>query len=230
VDEDLRARARERRGAISSGDLRGAPLLDAILSVPPQDRDAWLDEVLGFDDSLAPDVTNLPRGSVPYLPCGVDEILAMVRGVPLGAEDVLVDLGSGMGRVTLLAHLLTGATAVGVEIQGPLVHAAEQRRTALAVQGVSFVRANAAEHAVDGTVFFLYAPFNGAMLAAVLRQLESVARRHAIVIATVDTELGEHAWLARRAEASARLALYDSRARGAPNARPATRAPRRSPS
>ena len=186
---------------------RGAALLDRLLSVPTIERDTWVDALLGME--TAPDDTDLPHGSVPYLPCGVEEILTMVREVPLRSEDTLVDLGSGLGRVVILAHLLTGARALGIEIQEPLVRIAKERCTALELPGVTFVHANVADTELDGSVFFLYAPFNGAMLARVLERLEEAARRRPLVVCTVDVEL-HVAWLTRRKTSSVSLTVYDT--------------------
>jgi SAM-dependent methyltransferase len=183
-----------------------------ILSIPFLERDAWVDELLGIE-APPPDVPDLPRGSVPYLPCGVDEILTMVREAPVGPEDVLVDLGAGLGRVVILAHLLSGARARGVEIQAPLVERARARSAALGLEEVSFVHADAADLELDGSVFFLYAPFNGEMLRRVLRRLQDVARRRPIVVAAVGLEFRGISWLRARPTSSVALTLYDSRAR-----------------
>jgi hypothetical protein len=189
--------------------LRGAELTAHLLSLPPRDRDAWVDELLGLG-APPDDVPNLPRGCVPYLPCGVDEILAMVQSAPLTSDDELVDLGSGLGRVAILAHLLSGARCHGVEIQEPLVRIAIDRQIALNLAAVSFAHANAADVALDGSIFFLYAPFNGEMLSRVLRRVEEVARRRSIIVCTVGLELRDMRWLRQRPTSSVSLTLYDS--------------------
>ncbi|WP_242588925.1 methyltransferase domain-containing protein [Corallococcus macrosporus] len=203
------------RADIQSGALRGDAFRELLLSVPLVERDGWVDALLGFD-APPPDSADLPRGAVPYLPCGVDEILAMVAEVPLRRDDTFVDLGSGMGRVAILAHLLSGARAQGVEVQEPLVHLARARCAELALPRVSFVHANAADTDLDGSVFFLYAPFNGEMLSAVLRRIEEVARRRPIVVCTVDLELHGVPWLRARTTGNVSLTLYDSCVRGVP--------------
>jgi len=210
VNDAIRLRAATARAAIEAGTLRGSALLAEILAVPFGERDAWIDELLGF--AALPADAELPRGSVPYLPCSVEEIVTMVREVPVGADDILVDLGSGVGRVVILAHLLTGARAVGIEIQEHLVAEARARCHALGVHGVSFEHANAAEIELDGTVFFLYAPFNGEMLTAVIRRIEAVARRRPIIVAAVGVELDSVPWLSARTTSCVSLMLYDSHA------------------
>lgn len=211
MDDTLRRRARTARTEIAAGGLRGAALLELIRSVPFLERDLWVDELLGIDGT-PPDVPDLPRGAVPYLPCGVDEILAMVLEVPLRADDELVDLGSGLGRVVILGHLLSGARARGVEIQEHLVRASRRSATELALSDVSFMHADAAEPDVDldGSVFFLYAPFNGEMLARVLHRLRDVARRRPIVLCAVGVELPGETWLMRKATSNVAVTLYSS--------------------
>lgn len=179
-----------------------------LLSVPIRDRDVWVDALLGLEFP-PPEDPNLPRGSVFYLPCGVEEILAMVVDAPLRADDHLVDLGAGLGRVVILAHLLTGARTHGVEIQTALTREANACRDALNLPRVTFEHANAANIVLDATHFFLYAPFNGDMLLAVLRRIEEVARRKPIIVCTVALEL-DVAWLRRRDTKNVQLAIYDS--------------------
>jgi SAM-dependent methyltransferase len=186
---------------------RGDALFEHLLALPLADRDAWVDELLGIDDT--PSDVNLPRGSVPYLPCGVDEVLAMVRDVPVRSSDDFVDLGSGIGRVAILVHLLSNAHASGIEIQEALVRNARIRCAQLGLNEIQFVHANVADMDLDGSIFFLYAPFNGEMLASVLRRIETVAQRKAIVVCTVGLEL--HApWLIPRSASSVTLSIYDA--------------------
>jgi SAM-dependent methyltransferase len=213
VDDWLRFRARTARSEIQSGALRGAPLLALLLSVPFIDRDAFVDELLGIDWP-PPDIPDLPRGSVPYLPSGVEEILATVLEVPLRKDDDFVDLGAGLGRAAILAHLLSGVRVRGIEIQEPLVRSAKARCIELALEGVSFVHRDAAESDLDGSIFFLYAPFNGEMLTRVLRRLEQVASRRAIVLCAVELEFRGVSWLSPRKTSSVSLTLYDSRVPG----------------
>lgn len=195
--------------ALGHAPLAGRELEQLLLSIRYQDRDVFVDELLGFH-APPPDVCDLPRGAVPYLPSGVDEILAMVREAPVQPHDELVDLGSGAGRVVILAHLLSGARSSGIEIQRPLVDLAETRGAELGLGDVSFVHANVAETDLDGSIFFLYAPFNGDMLARALRRLEDVARRRPIIVCTVGLELRHQAWLRPRPATCVSLNLYDS--------------------
>jgi SAM-dependent methyltransferase len=209
VDDALRLRAHVARADVVSGALRGAALVELLQAVPVLDRDTWVDQLLGVDPP-PPDIADLPRGAVPYLPCGVDEILAMVRDVPVGPGDELVDIGAGLGRAAILAHLLSGARTSGIEIQLPLVHCARERCAALGLTAVSFVHADAAETRLDGSVFFLYAPCNGSLLARLMSRLREVARRRPFAVAAVGLEL-DAPWLVPRPSSMATLALYLAR-------------------
>jgi SAM-dependent methyltransferase len=205
-------RARVLRAEIIDGargkKLRGKPLADLIRDVTPHDRDTFADELLGFD--YVPGDDQLPRGGTPYLPCGVEEILRMCREVPLSPSDVFADLGSGVGRVAILAHLVSGARSGGIEIQKALVGVARERVEALKLPDVTFVLGNALEAPLEANVYFMYSPFNGETLRQVLARLEALARTRPVVICTVDMEL--HApWLVARKSTSLALTIYDAR-------------------
>ncbi len=203
MNDALRDLAQRAHAELASGALRG-PAMAALLAAVP-----FLEHEESTDD--APD---LPRGAVPYLPCAVEDILDLVRSAPVHAEDELVDIGSGLGRVAILVHLLTGARTRGIEIQEQLVWSARARCEELALDRVSFVHANAAEIVLDGSIFFLYAPCNGAMLTSVLGRLEEAARRRPVVVAAVGLEFRDVPWLRPRPSTSVSLALYDSAAYG----------------
>jgi SAM-dependent methyltransferase len=207
VDDAVRVRARTARAALADGALRGPALRELIVSAPFVERDAFVDELLQIE--APPPDAPLPRGAVPYLPCGVDEILAMVRDAPVGPSDELVDLGSGLGRVAILVHLLSGARTRGIEIQEALVRGATALAARLALRDVSFVHADAAQVELDGSRFFLYAPFEGAVLARVVDRLHAVARRRRIVVGAVGLEL-DVPWLAARQSSNVGLAIYDA--------------------
>ena len=167
------------------------------MSVPSRDRDGWVDLVFELD-ALPDDGPDLPRGGVPYLPSSVDALLRIVDHAPVRATDVFVDVGSGLGRATALVHLLTGATAIGIEIQPHLVLAARTLATRLLTPRVTFIEGDAAKLTGDptiGTVFFLYCPFGGHRLASVLGGLEAIARTRTIRVCCVDLPLPRCRWL-----------------------------------
>ena len=178
------------------------------------DRDGWLDLVLGSSEPHE-DGPALPRGCVPYLPCPVDTLLSAVDQAPIGAGDVFVDMGSGAGRALAFIHLLTGATAIGVEIQPELVGAARETAARLRLPRVTTLEDDATRvtgPAASGNVFFLYCPFSGARLARLLTELELLARERPLVICAVAVPLPEQPWLAVDPPRRPDLSIFRSRA------------------
>ena len=87
----------------------------------------------------------------------VDVLLRMVDAADVRASDVFVDVGAGPGRAVAFVHLLTGAAAVGIEIQPALVRAARDLTSRLHLSRVSLVEGDAATLAgrmTTGSVFF----------------------------------------------------------------------------
>jgi hypothetical protein len=185
----------------------------ALLNVPPGERDAWVDRVFGLGGPLD-DGPDLPRGCVPYLPCSVDTMLRMVEQARVRASDVFVDVGSGVGRAAAFVHLLTGAGAIGLEIQSGLVRAARDLTTRLVLSRVSCIEGDAFEltrFMTIGSVFFLYCPFSGDRLVNVLGNLELIARTRPIRVCCVDLPLPPCPWLSLEPPLSGDLAVYRSR-------------------
>lgn len=129
------------------------------------------------------------------------------------AGDLFVDVGSGLGRAAALVHLLTGAAAVGIEVQPALVAGARALAARLNLAGVSFVEGDAAEAVAPlqaGSVFFLYCPFSGERLVKLLANLEMVARTRAIRVCCVDLPLPPCPWLEAAPPPSLDLAIHRS--------------------
>jgi hypothetical protein len=188
-------------------------LYEQLLAVPALEREAWVNRRLGFGE-LPDDGADLPPGAVPCFPSAVDEILTMVQELPLRAQDELVDIGSGVGRAVILAHLLSGARARGIEVQAHLVQLARERAAALQLNDVAFTHANAADVELEGNVFFLYAPANGELLTRVVQRLEAAAKRRRIAVCTVALDLRGQAWLKPRRTSCETLTIYESTAPG----------------
>jgi SAM-dependent methyltransferase len=185
----------------------------ALAAVPPGGRDAWVDRVFGLD-GLPEDDPALPSGCVPYLPCSVETLLLLLEHAPVSASDVFVDVGSGLGRAAALVHLLTGARAIGLEIQPPLVAAARALATRLSLPELEFVEGDAIESAPalgSGSVFFLYCPFSGARLEKLLTSLEPIAHARPIRICCVDLPLPPRDWLTLASSPSPALGIYQAR-------------------
>ncbi|MEW5848048.1 MAG: hypothetical protein AB2A00_04510 [Myxococcota bacterium] len=200
------------RSLLTTGQATPAIFRAALTSIPPLDRDAWLDSVLGLD-GLPDDGPDLPSGCVPYLPCSVATLLLMVEHAGVHAGDVFVDVGSGLGRATALTHFLTGAAAVGIEVQPELVRISRELTRSLNATHISVVEGDAAQLTGDitvGTVFFLYCPFTGARLETVLGHLEAIASTRPIRVCCVDMPLLSYPWLTPVSLPSGELTVYRS--------------------
>jgi SAM-dependent methyltransferase len=194
----MRTRARIETGSHDPASFRAA-----LLEVPEHARDAWFDLVLGLHE-LPDDGDDLPRDCVPYLPCSVDSILRALDHAPIAETDVFVDLGAGLGRAATLVHLLTGARAVGLEIQRSLTRVSRDLLRRFPALRLAIVEGDATElagHLPFGDVFFLYCPFGGARLARTLACLQPLARTRMLRIYSVDLPLPELPWLTLQCEA-----------------------------
>lgn len=165
------------RTEIAKGALRGPALRAHFDSVAASDRDHFVEEVLGVAYPPLEEPT-LERELVTYSPSGYDEIVHAFDLVQLASGDRFFDFGSGMGKVVLLAALLTGATAAGVEQDETLHDLAQRAMRDLGVipSRMRFADARAVE-IDDADVFFMYLPFTGGALATVLERLVEHGRR-----------------------------------------------------
>jgi SAM-dependent methyltransferase len=200
------------RRSLASGEVTPALFRAALTSIAAVESDVWVDRVFGLDD-LPSDGPELPRGCVPYLPCAVERVLRALELAEVQASDVFVDVGSGVGRATALAHLVTGAEAIGIEVQPELVRHARALAERLNAPRVSVIEGDAAElvrQVTSGTVFFLYCPFSGARLERVLSDLRALARTRPIRVCCADLPLPVCSWLGP-VSVSGDLAVYESR-------------------
>jgi SAM-dependent methyltransferase len=185
--------------------------LEALKAVPERDRDGWLNQVFGLE-ALPQDSPALPRGCVPYLPSSVNTLLRMIELAEMRPDDVFVDIGSGLGRATALTHLLTGAGAIGLEIQPELVRGSRELASRLNTERVVVVEGDAVKltgSIAIGSVFFLYCPFSGERLDRVIDDLELIAQTRTIHVCSVDLPLPARGWLTP-VSVSGELAVYRS--------------------
>ena len=144
-------------------------------------------------------------------------VLEMVDKAGLTGDDVFYDLGSGLGQVPLLVNLLSSVRAKGVEVEPAYVRYSEQSTLALGIQNVTFVEADVrAADLSDGTVFFLYTPFTGGMLAEVLEKLRKQSERRVIRVFTYGpctVDASRQDWLSRKEHVSGKsiqLGIFSS--------------------
>lgn len=131
-------------------------LLSGVLQLPEPD---------GEIAALAPEL-------VFYQPTPTRHIFDLIARVRPGADDVLIDLGSGLGHVPLLVGACTSARCIGVELEPAYLAGARASAEALGLSRVDFVHADARVADLSAaTVFYLYTPFNGAVLDRVLERI-----------------------------------------------------------
>ena len=190
-----------------------------VVGVAPGIGYDYLDEliigVLQFEEPNAGHVQLGPE-MVFYQPTPARHIFNLIGITALTATDVLVDLGSGLGHVPLLVSICTGAHSIGIELEGAYVECARQSAQRLNLDKVAFVRQDArAADLASGTVFYLYTPFTGSILGAVLNLLRREAANRQIRICTFGpctTVVAGERWLAAAATPETdRIALFRSR-------------------
>lgn len=216
ADERLFARVRAR---LARGMYSRAGMIRSLWRHDARTQEAGyspLDVLLAgmFDAGELPE--ELPQTSemVAYQPAPGRVILALLEQVR--DDDVFYDLGSGLGRVVLCVSLLTAARARGIEFQPSFC--AYARRVAQQVNARAEFHALDARDAQldDGTLFFLYTPFRGALLRSVLARLRRVAALHAVRVCTFGpctAEVSSEPWLRLRGASASpdELAIFDSR-------------------
>lgn len=161
--------------------------------------DILLNQILNLDDDYHIEQSIIQNERVYYRPTPARIILALTDWAEFNADDVVYDLGSGTGRVPILLNLITGLKTKGIEYD-PTLHAqACQCLAELQLPNVTFLNADAqTTDYSDGSVFYLYTPFQGLMLQTVLDRLKQESRQrpirvyaHGGCIATLE----EQSWL-----------------------------------
>jgi hypothetical protein len=179
----------------------------------------YLDElvsgILQFEKPEA-EIVQLAAEMVFYQPTPARHIFDLIARAALTERDVLVDLGSGMGHVPLLTAICTGAQCIGIELEPAYIECARKSAWALNLKNVTFIQqdARAADLSV-GTVFYLYTPFTGGILRAVLKALQRETSSREIRICTFGPcmpIIAEAQWLeAVRASEADRISVFRSR-------------------
>jgi hypothetical protein len=147
-----------------------------------------LDELVGgilqFEEPSV-EIVPLESEMVPYQPTPARHILDFIGRTALTDRDFLIDLGSGLGQVTLMASICSSANCTGIEREPSYVDCAWKSARSLNLNNVRFIRGDArAADLSSGTVFYLFTPFTGAILRDVLNSLRQEAVRRKIRICT----------------------------------------------
>jgi len=126
-------------------------------------------------------------------------VLEMIEKAEITEDDGFYDLGSGLGQVPILVHLLTGARAKGIEFEPAYCDYARRCARELNLSGVEFMNVDARDASYSGgTVFFMYTPFRGKLLEEVLGRLQDESRTRTIRICTYgpcSLQMSDRRWL-----------------------------------
>jgi len=150
-----------------------------------------------------------------YQPTPVRHILDLVAACNFSSDDVLVDLGSGLGHVPLLVSILTGIRTLGIEVQPSYVASAEGTARDLNNMSVRFTAEDARMTDLSsGTVFYMFTPFWGSILTDVLFQLRKQSKQRSIRIGSLGPctrVLQGQTWLrATEGTVTERIAVFKS--------------------
>lgn len=220
------------RGEIQCGRGRNALLRWAqpLAETPPLDSQAVRTPASGLaydylDDLLcgllqleepAASPTTPSQEMVFYQPTPARHIFHLLRLTELTAADVLMDLGSGLGHVALLVAICTQARCIGIEREPAYIECARRCARRLNLGNVTFFRRDARQADLSaGSVFYLYTPFVGSILADVLDRLRREAASRPIRICSygpITTTIAQEHWLrAASAPQTDRVTLFRSR-------------------
>jgi tRNA/tmRNA/rRNA uracil-C5-methylase (TrmA/RlmC/RlmD family) len=134
-----------------------------------------------------------------YQPTPARIILKLIDELQVMPEDTFYDLGSGLGHVPILVNLLTGIQTKGVELEDSYVRYSGECVNKLGLVNVAFINADARHVDYDdGTIFYMYTPFQGDMLRQVLVKLEAQSKRRPIKVCTYGpctSQVSKQKWL-----------------------------------
>jgi Histone methylation protein DOT1 len=150
-----------------------------------------------------------------YQPTPVRHILDLIAICRLSSDDILVDLGSGLGHVPLLVCILAGIRTLGVEVQPDHAASAQQTAQRLNLSRVQCVTEDARTADLSGgTVFYMFTPFTGSILTDVLHRLHRQSKTRQIKICALGPctrILQDQTWLtANQRPDTERIAIFRS--------------------
>jgi len=191
-------------GAAKLANCRGYDYLDELIS-----------GILQFEEPSAA-VGQLEPEMVAYQPTPARHIFDFIGRTALTERDLLIDLGSGLGHVPLMASICSGARCIGIELEPAYVDCARNSARSLDLTNVRFIEGDVRTADLsDGTVFYFYTPFSGAILREALNALRQEAAHRAIRVCTFGPctrVVAEEQWLhVMGAVETERIAIFRSR-------------------
>jgi SAM-dependent methyltransferase len=212
IRETARSRHAELQERIRDGALDIHAFVAHLRETPLEIRDHLVEEIL---DIAYPPLQEapLPREAIPYCPSGLAEILFMLEKANLHPGRTLVDLGSGLGKVVLLAALLTGARAYGVELDPDLVAYARSAAQALHLDNASFIEGDIRDVSLPpADVYYMYIPLIRS--TDMVARLTPLAAERRILVFSQALDLKHLPWLRAGNAASYWLEMYEAPGKG----------------
>lgn len=145
-----------------------------------------------------------PPSGMPNMASRAHRIADFLAVTSPSSSDVVIDIGSGSGKVALTVAASTRAQVRGVEYGESYVAAARRSCEFLGIANLTFVHADARVADLSaGTIFYLYYPFHGEVARTVVSRLGAMARTRPITVYAggPSNGFGEH--FLREAEAGA---------------------------
>lgn len=156
---------------IASGAYARAELFAELDRRPRFEWDAFIERALGIAEPPRPEKSR-EKDMVHYLASPLEVVLELVGELKDG--DVLYDLGAGLGKVTMCTGWLSPARSKGVEMDPAYARTAGEQIARLGFERAQMICADAREvDYSDGTAFYFYDPFRGAILDAVLAKIRA---------------------------------------------------------
>ncbi len=118
----------------------------------------------------------------PFVPTGWDMVGKIIDFAEPDENSVLVDLGSGDGRMVIEAAKRYGCASIGVELNPQLVELADKRARMLGLSNVSFLNADVRTVSLEGVTHL--APY---LTSNALREIE-----HILLTAPADAVIVTH--------------------------------------
>ena len=122
--------------------------------------------------------------SLEYVPSGYTAITAMLRHLPLTEDDVFVDFGCGKGRVIFAIATQRLRKVIGIEVDKTLADIARANLTNLIKVNVTRTPTEVLHSDAttfdpkDGTIFFMFNPFERKTLEDVLNNIKTSLISH----------------------------------------------------
>jgi hypothetical protein len=160
--------------------------------------DHLLAGLLDLDDPGEP-LRPLAPEMVFYQPTPARHIFGLIGRLRLDEHDVLVDLGAGLGHVSLLAAACSPARSVGIEREAAYAACAQRCAQRLGLTRAVMLCQDVRDADLSsGTVFYLYTPFTGSILRTVMERLARQAAARPIRVCTLGpctAEVAAQPWL-----------------------------------